>query len=339
MAIDVKSKFAGCVVGGAIGDALGWPVEFSSMDSIRRTYGPAGVADLRMTTINATEYAAEFTDDTQMSMAVMRGLIKAGPTTIHEMAGFVSDEFVRWHKFPEDGHRSPGGACMSGCRRLEEGGLWHSTGGLTSGGCGSVMRSHPYGLFCDDPDDAAYVAAMHSKMTHGDPLALASCAALATGVNLAIREVPPPDIADAMIRAAYAYDMRTAQMLRYARHCAYRPRNNDPQETAAHVLDVFRGWAGHEAVAASLYCFLRFPTDYKSATCLAVNSPGDSDSLGAITGALVGANIGLDALPAEWVEKIEKRDRLIAMAHTLHQRSGRADKLYKLETIHGNARS
>jgi ADP-ribosylglycohydrolase len=104
------------------------------------------------------------------------------------------------------------------------------------------------------------------------------------------------EVAEVMVSAAIDIDLKTGAML---------ARAMETKDSAVTILDKWRGWAGHEAVAASLWCFLQHPDDYEAAVLLAVNSPGDSDSLGAITGALVGANVGLSGIPEHWVAQVE----------------------------------
>jgi ADP-ribosylglycohydrolase len=65
------------------------------------------------------------------------------------------------------------------------------------------------------------------------------------------------------------------------------------------------GWVAEEAVAGAMYCFWRFPDDYPNAVLIAVNTDGDSDSLAAITGSLVGARRGVEAIPAHWRAHVE----------------------------------
>lgn len=68
-----KDHFRGCLIGGAIGDALGWPVEFLSKDEIKNHYGEAGITDL----VIGSSGKAEITDDTQMTIFTAEGLLRA----------------------------------------------------------------------------------------------------------------------------------------------------------------------------------------------------------------------------------------------------------------------
>ena len=111
-----------------------------------------------------------------------------------------------------------------------------------------------------------------------------------------------------MEKVADRWDRKTGEML-------YEAGSHLQNFDASRVLNEWKGWAGHEAVAASLWCFLQAPTDFRKAVLLAVNSPGDSDSLGAITGALVGGHLGISGIPNEWRRRVEDSIGLEQLAH------------------------
>lgn len=322
--IDLKEKFAGTMLGLAIGDALGYAVEFSSLAEIHRRYGPNGITELSSTL---------FSDDTQMSMAVARGLVEAGrDANVDDAAPFVARQFIEWSRNPPGGHRAPGGACMAGCRALAHGFPWEDAGDADAGGCGSVMRSAPYALrFWKDEDAAIECAARHSRMTHRHPLALAASAALASGVWCALRDAPRQLIVARMIDAAMRYDVGTARMMREdARLAVDVIAQRAPRAaTTADVLDRRRGWAGHEAVSAAMFCFA-IGDDYADTIRLAANSPGDSDSIACIAGALSGAHVGLAGIPSRWHTKIERRDELMALARLLLHTAGDESVLFQI---------
>ena len=99
-------KVKGIIYGLAIGDALGAPTEFMSLDSIKAKYGSQGIRDFSA--------PALFTDDTQMSIAVAEALIRAGEPDIDSIMAAVRDEFIRWYHSPEN-NRAPGRTCLTGC--------------------------------------------------------------------------------------------------------------------------------------------------------------------------------------------------------------------------------
>jgi ADP-ribosylglycohydrolase len=339
--IDYTSAFAGSMLAGGIGDALGRVTEFiKSTDSIFEQY-PRGVrtyddfllrdwsnvpAELKNNNI------APYTDDTAMAKLVLTKLIYAKKynwdlhiTMCHIAASFVKDAHdtsLGWVA----PFRAPGNACIAGVKQLGinwyENQSWNDWDVLahTAGGCGSVMRAHPFGLvFADDPEKAALWAAEHSRLTHGNPMALAACAAMATGVAYAVQGKTPEFIVEKMIAAARQYDEVTATKIESAYisgHQAGRSRsrfdnifqaydNAEFRRCNDHVFSTFLGWAAHDAIAATVYAFTLSPNNVMEAIYLGVHTPGDSDSIASMAGALVGARVGAGQLPKELVEQLE----------------------------------
>ena len=80
------------------------------------------------------------------------------------------------------------------------------------------------------------------------------------------------------------------------------------------TLERLEGWAAHEAIAAAVYVFARHPDDPRAAILEGANTPGDSDSIATLAGTLVGARVGVGALPSDWVRDVERSDALIELA-------------------------
>jgi ADP-ribosylglycohydrolase len=337
-----QDRIEGVVCGTAIGDALGYPVEFLDIEAIRKRHGRVlGFVELRVMP-GRPEPVALYSDDTQMFIAVAEGLLRARTqSNLDEAAYAVAEELVRWADSPEN-NRAPGGACMLGCRNLAMGMDWRSAGKRNGGGCGAAMRSMAQGIWqWEDPCQAAYWAGEMALMTHRLPMAQASAAAVAAIVAALLCEAAPLEAAERGIQAAERYDAETARMLRQAVERAVRARQlmaprskvieaptlcglgTEVSDILAGVLNQWRGWSGHEAVAASLFCFLTFQESFSDTVIAAVNSSGDSDSLGAIAGAFSGAYLGAGKIPIEWRENVEN-------ATFLHELSNRlADYLQK----------
>jgi ADP-ribosylglycohydrolase len=72
-----------------------------------------------------------------------------------------------------------------------------------------------------------------------------------------------------------------------------------------------------EAIAMALYCVMRYPEDYVSAVRLAANISGDSDGVASIAGGLMTARLGYDALPRDWLHRLENREYLVDLANRL----------------------
>ena len=303
-------RVAGCILGAAVGDALGHPVEFMDLDGIRRAYGPEGVTGYVLWWGDGARRFAPYTDDTQMAEVTLRALLTAREAgeDLEPTMERIGRGYAEWAETPQGGHRAPGSACLRGARELRDGRAWRA-GDPDAGGCGSVMRAHPFGvLFSHDEALAERWAVEHSRLTHAHPMALAACAALAVGVRRALRGAEPSAVLDGLIDAAAHWDAETAVLCRSA---ARGELSGQPPEKA---LERLQGWNAREAVAAAAYVFGRQPDEPRKAVLEAVNSPGDSDSIGTLVGALIGARLGLAALPSAWVRDLERSDELLELA-------------------------
>ena len=300
-------------MGAAIGDALGHPTEFLSIEGIEQRYGPKGVLDYVLFWEADEKRFAPYTDDTQMAEQVFRALgdsVKHGLGLDATMRG-MAERFIEWSINPQGGHRAPGRACLAGCRALAEGVVWSEAGGEKAGGCGSVMRAYPFGLFFhDDLARAESWAVAHSKLTHRDPIALAACGAMAVGTAQCLHQRPLGEVLSHMCDVAQKYSRDTATMMRRA--LAEAREGVLPSQT----LERLRAWAAHEAVAAAIYVVARHPQAPRRALLEAINTPGDSDSLGTLVGALMGAWHGVKALPPSWCAQLERSEALVSMVKT-----------------------
>jgi ADP-ribosylglycohydrolase len=308
----LQSRVRGCVIGAAIGDALGHPTEFlRSFDAIHEKYGPEGVKGYELHWERDGRRFAPYTDDTQMAELVLRTFTWARQegAVLERAMRYLAKRFVVWSLQPQGGHRAPGQACLAGCRMLASGAPWDTAGGEEAGGCGSVMRAYPAGLlFQDDLEKAEAWAVAQSLPTHRAPLALAACAALARGVALCLRDAELETVFSSMIQRAAVHDTVTAELIDQARSDARRGK------APAVVLEELQGWAAHECIAAAVYVCARHEDSLPQALLEAANTPGDSDSIATLVGALLGARLGIDALPAGWVAELERSTELLALA-------------------------
>jgi len=311
----LRARFEGCLIGLAVGDALGWPTEFLSLDEIWARYGPAGVADF---VASARHPPGAYTDDTQMSIAVAEALIEAGDSSLDDLMTRMAAKFVAWMDSPEN-DRAPGSTCMAGCRNLARGVPWREAGIPTSKGCGSAMRTAPIGLyFSNDEQRLIEVAQASSMLTHRHPTALAAAGATALLVAWAVRGDDP-----------------TAYPARLARVMAETPGCQEVAQLVARVPELLpvdpeealsrkhlgEAWVGDEAVASALYCVCRSPHDYRTTVLTAINTAGDSDTIGCIAGAISGALNGVDAIPRTWQVQVENAKALLEIARRLHAAS------------------
>ncbi|MBI5542995.1 MAG: ADP-ribosylglycohydrolase family protein [Deltaproteobacteria bacterium] len=253
-----------------------------------------------------------FSDDTQMSLAVAEALLEAGHGDLETLMAAMARRFVAWSN-ASDNDRAPGGACLRGCEKLEEGAPWREAGDPHSKGCGSAMRVAPIGLFyAGDHAKLLEVARASSLPTHGHPAGIEAAAAAALLVALALEEASP----EAMYRAVMdECAPRSADL----RECfAKIPGLLDaPIELALSEKGLGEGWVGEEAVASALWCFWRSPKDFAKAVLAGANTDGDSDSIACIAGGISGAFHGVGAIPAQWQRELEDAERIDGIAQRL----------------------
>lgn len=323
MSVDArKDKCQGCLVGGAVGDALGYPVEFMSYESICWQFGPSGI---RSYWLEETGGVALFSDDTQMTLFTAAGLLAVSCGADREkVRSTVHRSYIDWLHTQDTSvrpyglskllderqlyaRRAPGNTCLSALRSGRKG--TPSQPINHSKGCGGVMRVAPVGLMEADPEHAAVLAADAAAITHGHPMGWLPAAALAWIVNRCVYGTPASlaelvaDCADELPRwplpaPDYASDM--ADQLRHAAELAA----NDAADSE-NIPQLGEGWVGDEALAIAVYACLRHPDDFSEAVIAAVNHSGDADSTGAIAGNIMGAWLGLAAIDTCWTDDLE----------------------------------
>jgi ADP-ribosylglycohydrolase len=314
-------RIAGCILGGAIGDALGWPVEFLSSAAIRRAYGENGITNLD----KKGKTYAEFSDDTQMTLFTADGILRYLSALKQsdkppDFALLMHESFRRWlftQQAPRTSNdmrllngwlweckllharRAPGNTCLSS---LNENWIGSREDPINnSKGCGAVMRAAPIGLIFDT-EEAFQKGLIAGAITHGHPSAYLGSAALARIIAELMR-------GESLIHALgttiqrMKHETGHEECLLYLMK-AYELSNEEIEPTRA-ISALGLGWVSEEALAIAVYCALKFEADPKQALLFAVNHDGDSDSTGSICGSILGAWKGLDIFEKDWVEHIE----------------------------------
>jgi ADP-ribosylglycohydrolase len=328
----VRSVFRGCLLGGAVGDALGSGIEFLSLAQIRRQFGADGVTGY----VRAYGRIGAITDDTQLTLFTAEGLIRAALAADDESpAGApaaIWRAYQRWLVTQEaagpagaaDGwllsqeflhhQRAPGTTCLSALRAGRPGTCRNPPN--TSKGCGGVMRVAPVGLVAADPFELGCQAA---ALTHGHPTGFLAAGAFALLVSEAADGRSLSGAVDLAIRRLFRVrdDGEVAAALGGAMRLA-ADRPGDPQALA----QLGEGWVAQEALAIAVYCALSAPdpgspAGFRAALLLAANHDGDSDSTAAICGNLLGAAGGVDVIDADLLDGLEGRGVIERVADDL----------------------
>lgn len=334
----LDERVKGCMLGGAVGDALGAPVEFLSLQRIRDEFGPAGLADFAP----AYGKCGAITDDTQMTLFTADGLLRgeaerrrSGST---DFVRAVHRAYLRWlltqqdassHKlFPQAtrremlgwlyrlqplrSRRAPGTTCIMGLRNELMGTMEKPIN--SSKGCGGLMRVAPVGIFFEEPDVAFEMGARIAAITHGHPSGYLAAGTFAMLICLLVRGESLEaslDGATTTLRKHKAHE-ECLRALDCARHEAAA---GGPSPEMVERLG--GGWVAEEALAISVFASLSADEDLARGVLLAVNHSGDSDSTASIAGSILGSMLGAGAIPVRWLHQLELKDAIEQIAADL----------------------
>jgi ADP-ribosylglycohydrolase len=307
MEISIEDKFIGALTGCAVGDALGAPVEGMPADSIRAKYGK--VTDF----LDERFGSGRITDDTQMTVCLTQSILELGNFD----AEHAASRFALWIANSDAGikeARGVGMACATACRRLRDG-AGPENSGVDSAGCGAAMRAAPVGLrYYRDPGKMRSASISQALITHTNPEAVAGAAAVAFAVGLGINDDGEID--------------RPSFLRSISRHVARIDRNmsakiaglSDYLDAAPQEGFSYTGNGGYvmETVPAALFAFLQSPYHLEETVITAVNAGGDTESIGAMAGAVSGSFNGVESIPDRWRDNVEGRDYLQSLGFRLY---------------------
>ncbi len=339
-----RDHFKACIMGGAIGDALGAPIEFMSMDQITSVCGPHGVIDY----LPAYGRQGAITDDTQMTLFTAEGLILSRVRQEYQGADkailSVYHGLLRWLLTQEtdlqarliksygtcsivDGIltgykelfslRAPGNSCLSALKSGKMGTLENPVN--NSKGCGGVMRIAPVGLAFSDAEKSFQMGCECAAITHGHPTGYLAAGTLAALISMIISG---DSLGDAMDGALGILKTRknSQETLSAVEQAIVLADKTD--FSSARIEDLGRGWVAEEALAMGIYGAIIAKDDFKKGILLSVNHSGDSDSTGSIAGNILGALHGLDHIPENWQKGLELNDLIQEIAGDLFDQFG-----------------
>ena len=351
---------------GAAGDALGYPVEFMSRNAILARYGDKGITRFKLDNdgkalVSDDTQMTLFTAN-GMLMGLTRGYMRG---IGGDPKNYVGGAYIDWYytqtvnkkserddfhytwlrDLPELAHRrAPGITCLNACESL----LAHRDVENNSKGCGGIMRVTPMGLF-----DASFkvmegsgfyqknvylaeAGAHIARVTHLHPLGYLP-AALMTLLLSRIVPLTPDEVKESIIdiindgldAMMNMYGNDYAKYKEYLRALTLKAVNlaHSNISDAQAIMQLGEGWTAEEAWAISLYCVIRHIDNMKEAIIAAVNHDGDSDSTGSITGNIMGAIYGYEAIKRErlfcpygkkFEDTIELHNIILALADDLY---------------------
>jgi ADP-ribosyl-[dinitrogen reductase] hydrolase len=298
LTISLQERYEGVLLGLGVGDALGGAVEFMPRTAIERSY-PEGVREI----IGGGPHdlrKGEVTDDTAMAIAIARGCTEAGLDL-----DLVAANFLQWYRSdPKD----IGITTNRALAKMHAGVPWREIADLMTSetpgklaGNGAVMRCAPVALrFRDDREMLRETSLETARMTHPDPMASWGAIALNQGI---VHLLNGGDV-DTVTEAAVV-DIESQAVIDAIQHGPGKD-----------YRDVASGGFVLDTLGAAFWAIAnRDSAD--EAIVAAVGMGDDTDTTGAVTGALAGAHYGRSALPDRWIDVLEPREELVELANIL----------------------
>jgi ADP-ribosyl-[dinitrogen reductase] hydrolase len=289
-----RKAILGCLLGTAVGDAIGLPVEGLSRKRQRRLFGK--IEGHRLLFGHGM-----ISDDTEHTIFTAQALLVCQDSP-ERFATRLATELRRWILLVPAG---VGLATLRASLKLMAG-VSPDRSGVFSAGNGPAMRAALLGIEYGDNLKAlkAFVRAS-ARLTHTDPKAEYGAFAVALAAHFAANNSSDPHAFLAELQTALPHDPDAQELLRLLiRATESAERNESTSDFAASTLgrsDRVTGYI-YQTVPAALHAWMRFPTDYRSAVLSVIACGGDTDTTAAITGAIVGAGVGEQEIPTEWIE-------------------------------------
>jgi ADP-ribosylglycohydrolase len=338
---DRRDRALGCLLGGAVGDALGAPLELRSAKDIFARHGPEGLHDF--VPVHGT--IGGVTDDTQLLLFACEALLRSRVMS-HGYKAFypptiMRNAFRRWlmtqrveGPLPEHldvargwlldvpelwAQRYPDKVTLIALKRN---GLGTPEEAITdSSGSGAIVRCAPAGMFYQN--DPFRLGCELTAITHGHPLSIVAGGYLGAIIGQLMHGMTiQVAVTSALARGMHAPgQLEAKEVLTYAVERAGQVRFAGINPSWYDLEQLGDGKRAHDALALALYCALSHPEPtpeaFERAVTLAVNHSGASSIVGALTGQLLGTMHGRSIIPARWLEALELREVLTRMAEDL----------------------
>ncbi|MHB8840600.1 MAG: ADP-ribosylglycohydrolase family protein [Candidatus Aquicultor sp.] len=301
----IEDRFIGCLLGLAIGDALGSRVEGYSPEAVQRS------------NVDMTEFLDElwswsrgrWTDDTKMALALAGSIVDAHGFDPEQAA----KRYLDWYTSGD--LRGIGKITQQSLENLKEGASWRNSGVKAdwAAGNGTAMRVAPIGLLnVNTIDNLWRNAADDAKITHNNHEAINGSFAVAFAVSrLAKGDIEPDKLIPEVLNLLHPSDV----LLRLEASQKLFEQGGASQDALADL-----GTSGYvvETVASSFYCFITSQDSYETAVYNAIRGGNDTDTTAAITGALSGAYLGFEGIPLKWREEVEDSPIIERLATELY---------------------
>ena len=320
-----NDKIKGSLIGGAIGDALGYQIEFKRNikdKEITKYQDDKGIIsdDTQMCLFTANALLWRETRGSLRGIAPLpaRAIYEAYLDWLDTQNNTSNHNSISWIKgIPElNITRAPGNTCLSSLASGKMGTIEEPIN--NSKGCGGIMRVAPVGLYAKDSITAGKVGAESSAITHGHPLGILPCYILASMLNMIVYNNETIEVAlDKSVHQYYdefnKFDKEDVDYLIELINKAKKLSKDNISDVEA-ISSLGEGWVAEETFAIAIYSCLKYPNSFQDAIVCSINHDGDSDSTGAVAGNIIGAYLGYDAIPDYYKDNVELKNIILELA-------------------------
>ncbi len=328
MKVEFADKFVGTLLGVAIGDTLGHPFEGQLRERILSHFELDMFEDFVQKNKN---YFKTYTDDTQLTIHTAKALIDAGR---YDQNIFIK-HYVNWLSDPPIG---PGYGCISSIRKLKHG-ISPEDASSNSGGNGTTMRIAPIGLFFSKSLTELKQAAIESsKITHSHPAASAGALVIARAIAYLLNKNPKngfsheeffKTIIDPITNSGEEIWDEFIDILNRVKHSEELSietgliKFSQIGVKTPYFIQQYLGKAfvhpyTLSTVTCALFIFLKTQTDFKKCIFTLATAGGDTDTVAAIGGSLIGAYYGRDYIPETLIKLVKKSKSIIKLSEQLY---------------------
>lgn len=323
----LQRKIRGSLLGGAIGDALGYQIEFKKNIKEKEItrFNDKGIIsdDTQMTlfTANALIWRETRRSLRGIAMSPVDAIYLGYKDWLDTQNNTNGENSISWIKeIPElNIPRAPGNTCISALSSGKKGTVQDPIN--DSKGCGSIMRVAPIGLYIRNEIEAGKIAAEASALTHGHPLGIIPSYVFASMLNLIVNK--DLDILnslkqsiDGLLNNYNIFNKDDTKLFADLMNKAIELSSSDINDIDA-INELGEGWVAEEALAIAVYSCLKYSDNFEDAIVCAINHDGDSDSTGSIAGNIIGAFLGEEAIPNYYLDNLELKDVIVEIADDL----------------------
>ena len=291
-----RESIIGCLLGTAVGDALGLPAEGLSQQRQRRLLGH--IENHRLLFGRGM-----ISDDTEHTILTAHALIVCGGSPDQFLCA-LADKLRLWILLVPAG---VGFATLRACLKLCIG-ISPTRSGVFSAGNGPAMRAALLGVCLgDEPEKLKAFVHASARLTHTDPKAEYGAFAVAFAAHHAAQNCSDGLRFADILRKSLPDNQNAAELCGLVDRAAASAARGEDTTAFAATLDGppgrITGYV-YQTVPVAIHAWLRFPNDYRSAVLGVIDCGGDTDTTAAITGAIVGAGGGEAGIPTPWIDGI-----------------------------------